>query len=101
MRPLLTTLFTLMFCIYVQGQLVLNEFSQGSSGNKEYMEFVVTGTRTCTDSTADLRGWMIDDQNGWYGGLGTGISSGHFRFALTDNWQLNVRSTARGAASAR
>jgi gliding motility-associated-like protein len=77
----------LMFCARAQGQLILNEFSQGSSGNKEYMEFVVTGTKTCTDSTADLRGWIVDDQNGWYGGLGTGISPGHFRFAITANWQ--------------
>ncbi len=79
--------FLLVFsCQYTQAQLVLNEFSQGSSGSKEYIELVVTGTKTCTDSTADLRGWIIDDQNGWYSGLGTGISSGHFRFALIDNW---------------
>jgi hypothetical protein len=69
-----------------RSQLVLNEFSQGASGSKEYIELVVTGQRTCTDSTADLRGWIIDDQNGWYGGLSTAISTGHFRFANADNW---------------
>jgi gliding motility-associated-like protein len=70
-----------------KAQLIINEFSQGSSGTQEYMEFVVVGTRTCTDSTADLRGWIFDDQCGWYGGSGTGIATGHHRFANVANWQ--------------
>ncbi|HEY0057567.1 MAG TPA: gliding motility-associated C-terminal domain-containing protein [Flavisolibacter sp.] len=72
-------------CSY--GQLVCNEFSQGENGSKEYIELVVTGKRTCRDSVADLRGWIIDDQNGWYGGLETGISTGHFRFKDTAAWE--------------
>src|SRR5438067_10220396 len=65
-------------------QLVVNEFSQGPSGNEEYIELVVVGTRTCNDSTADLRNWIIDDQNGWYST--SAIQQGHLRFANIANW---------------
>ncbi|WP_165917267.1 gliding motility-associated C-terminal domain-containing protein [Flaviaesturariibacter aridisoli] len=68
--------------------LVLNELSQGqTSSQKEYFEFVVAGTRTCTDSTLDLRGWIFDDNNGWIAtGSGTGIAAGAMRFANVANW---------------
>ena len=66
---------------------MLNEVSQGPSGTKEYIERVVLGTRTCTDSTADLRGWTIDDNNGWLGaGTGQGIAQGCMRFSNSNNW---------------
>jgi gliding motility-associated-like protein len=64
--------------------LVINEFSQGNTGNREYIEIVVAGNRTCTDSTADIRGWIVDDQNGWYGN--TNSSQGHYRFKDMVNW---------------
>lgn len=64
--------------------LVINEFSQGDAGSREYIELLVVGHRTCSDSTADIRGWIVDDQNGWYGG--TNISSGHYRFANAPQW---------------
>src|ERR1700760_1780609 len=71
-----------------RAQLVLNEVSQGSSGTKEYVELVVVGTKTCTDSTADLRGWIIDDNNGWLGsGTGQGIAQGCMRFSQSATWQ--------------
>ncbi|RYY67511.1 MAG: T9SS type B sorting domain-containing protein [Chitinophagaceae bacterium] len=68
--------------------LVLNELSQGqTSSQKEYFEFVVAGTRTCTDSTLDLRNWIFDDNNGWIAtGSGTGIAAGAMRFANVANW---------------
>jgi uncharacterized protein YjdB len=68
--------------------LVLNELSQGrTSSQKEYFEFVVAGTRTCTDSTLDLRGWIFDDNNGWVAaGSGNGIATGAMRFANVANW---------------
>ena len=75
-----------LFVVANAQQLVVNEFSQGGSGNKEYIELVVVGTRTCTDSTMDIRKWVVDDQNGWYGGSGTGIAQGHYRFADHLNW---------------
>ena len=74
----------LAFTNRVTAQLVVNEFSQGASGNKEYIELVVKGTRTCNDSCADIRGWMFDDNNGWYGT--TAISPGSFRFKNDPNW---------------
>ncbi|BAV08410.1 gliding motility-associated C-terminal domain-containing protein [Filimonas lacunae] len=83
--PLLV--FFLLAANFAYSQLILNEVSQGSSGTKEYFEFVVVGTRTCTDSTADLRGWIIDDNNGWIqAGSGNGIAQGNIRFANVSNW---------------
>jgi gliding motility-associated-like protein len=65
-------------------QLLVNEFSQGASGSKEYIEFAVQGQRTCIDSCADIRGWLFDDNNGWYG---SGASSqGYYRFKHHSNW---------------
>ncbi|MFB6456352.1 Ig-like domain-containing protein [Chitinophaga sp. Hz27] len=83
-------LIPLIFCFLSTNAqfkgLVVNEFSQGDAGTKEYFELVVAGTRTCTQTTADIRGWIFDDQNGWYGGTGTGIAQGHMRFANDPNW---------------
>jgi len=68
-------------------QLRINEVSQGTSGTKEYAEFVVVGTRTCSDSCADLRNWIIDDNNGWLGaGSGQGIATGCMRFSSDPVW---------------
>jgi gliding motility-associated-like protein len=64
--------------------LIVNEFSQGNTGNREYIEIVVVGNRTCTDSTADIRGWIFDDQNGWYGNNNS--TQGHYRFRDVTNW---------------
>lgn len=65
-------------------QLVINEISQGTSGNKEYVELVVKGTRSCGDTSADLRGWIVDDNCGWFGTAA--ISQGCYRFANTPSW---------------
>jgi len=86
MRWLLTAL-AILFFLHSQAQfsgLVVNEFSQGDAGNREYIELLVYGTRTCTDSTADLRGWIVDDQSGWYGI--TNASPGHYRFSNNVQW---------------
>ncbi|MBX2887391.1 MAG: gliding motility-associated C-terminal domain-containing protein [Ferruginibacter sp.] len=74
------------FSAIAQSTLIVNEISQGTNNTKEYVEFVVIGTRTCTDSTADLRNWIFDDHNGWYGGSGTGIAAGHYRFKNISEW---------------
>ncbi len=76
----------LSFSAIAQSNLIVNEISQGTNNTKEYVEFVVIGTRTCTDSTADLRNWIFDDHNGWYGGSGTGIAAGHYRFKNIPEW---------------
>ncbi|XZF13181.1 gliding motility-associated C-terminal domain-containing protein [Chitinophagaceae bacterium MMS25-I14] len=83
--PLLIALS--LFSFSAKAQLIINEISQGNSGNREFVEFVVNGTRTCTDSCLDLRGWIIDDNGGWYGsGSGQGIATGCVRFANLSNW---------------
>lgn len=74
----------LAFGPLAQAQIVVNEFSQGASGNKEYIEFVVKGQPTCSNNCSDLRGWIFDDNNGWYGG--TAISPGCYRFKNDPNW---------------
>lgn len=86
-------LFLLSLCFFfvsggASAQLIINEFSQGNSGNREYIELVVVGTRTCSgDSCIDIRGWIIDDNNGWFGaGTGQGIAIGHMRFSNAPNW---------------
>lgn len=86
MYRLLTSLCLLMvFQAQAQFQgLVVNEFSQGNGGNREYIELLVVGNRTCTDSTADIRGWIFDDQNGWYGN--SNGTPGHYRFKNDPNW---------------
>ena len=78
-------LLLLSFSTKAQFQgLIVNEFSQGNTGNREYIEIVVVGNRTCTDSTADIRGWIFDDQNGWYGNSNS--TQGHYRFRDVTNW---------------
>lgn len=77
-------LLCLVLSFKAQAQLVVNEFSQGASGNKEYIELVVYGQRTCNDSCADIRGWIFDDNNGWWGA--TAISVGCYRFKDDPNW---------------
>ncbi|PSK95151.1 gliding motility-associated C-terminal domain-containing protein [Taibaiella chishuiensis] len=85
LKSLLSALLICLCCsLSTQAQLIVNEFSQGASGNKEYIELVVLGQRTCNDSCADIRGWIFDDNNGWYGT--TAISPGCYRFKNDPNW---------------
>lgn len=66
-------------------QLVLNEFSNGTSGSKEFYELVTVGT---PGTTVDIRNWMIDDHSGFYGcGSGNGIAAGHVRFSNNNQWK--------------
>ena len=88
LRKLTVVIFCLCASYHVNAQLVLNEMSQGQSGTKEYIELVVIGSRSCTDTTADIRNWVIDDNNGWLGAAtGQGIAQGCMRFANSANWQ--------------
>ncbi|WP_118975660.1 T9SS type B sorting domain-containing protein [Taibaiella koreensis] len=88
MRLFLLTLCCLFLVSRTSAQLIINEFSQGNSGSREYIELVVAGTRNCSgDSCMDIRGWIIDDNNGWCGaGAGQGIAIGHMRFTNDPNW---------------
>jgi gliding motility-associated-like protein len=86
MRFVLTSILIFVF-LHAQAQfkgLIVNEFSQGNTGSREYIELLVVGKRTCRDSTADIRGWIIDDQNGWYGT--TNGADGHYRLRDIPQW---------------
>lgn len=69
--------------------LIINEWSNGSSGNQEYYEFVVAGQ---CGTTVDIRGYILDDNNGTfttpsaYSGTSSGIAPGHFRFSYVAQW---------------
>ncbi len=81
--------FILLMPFSVFAQLVINEISQGESGSKEYVELVVIGDNTgCSTDSVDIRGWIIDDNNGWHAaGSGNGIAQGHMRFANIPQWE--------------
>lgn len=83
---ILALLLTLFFSIecFSQG-LIINEFSQGEGGTKEYIELLVVSDDKCTP--VDLRGWIIDDNNGVFGtGSGRGIASGHLKLTNDPLW---------------
>ncbi len=69
--------------------LIINEWSNGASGNQEYYEFVVAGQ--CGE-LVDIRGFILDDNNGtfttpaFYSGTPSGIAPGHFRFSFAAQW---------------
>ncbi|TDH21252.1 gliding motility-associated C-terminal domain-containing protein [Segetibacter sp. 3557_3] len=70
-----------------RSRLEVNEFSQGTSGNKEYIELIVVGPKDCIDTTMNIAHWIVDDQNGWFAqGAGAAISGGHYRFRDTVIW---------------
>ena len=75
--------------LFTQG-VIVNELSNGNSGGREYIELVAigpTGSEPC--GPVDLRGFIIDDNNGDFsGGPGSnmGIAFGHLRFSPTGPW---------------
>lgn len=83
----LVTIVIVVCCFQLNAQgLVLNEMSNGTSGSREFMEFVVEGA-PCTN--IDLRGWIIDDNNGDFACgpcANTGIATGHLRLANIAQW---------------
>ncbi|MBK6902654.1 MAG: hypothetical protein IPH04_07530 [Saprospirales bacterium] len=95
-KPLLSILAIFSLPTLIQAQpagLVVNEVSQGSTSAREFAELVVVGP-PC--STVDIRGWILDDNNGDFidcagpntGALpGTGIAPGHVRFKFDPIWQ--------------
>ncbi len=71
------------------GYLIVNEVSNGADGQTEYVELLVLSDGTC--NPVDLRGYILDDNNGdfsdeTHGICNTGISAGHNRFKHIDQW---------------
>lgn len=70
--------------------LIINEVSNGPSGNKEYVEFVVvsdTITFDCYNTNppcVDIRGWIFDDNSGYHGS--GGVAAGAVRFSQDNLW---------------
>lgn len=91
MKHFLSLISALVF-VTTQAQLVVNEASQGASGSQEYVELLVIGNPVCGSSnTVDLRGWIIDDNNGWHAtGAGMGVAAGHVKFDSIAQW-ANVK----------
>lgn len=86
LRKFFSTIFILISALNLSAQLVINEVNQGPGGNppNEYIELLVVGTKTCTDSCANLQNWILDDNNGFFGS--NGIAGGHIRFNSDPQW---------------
>lgn len=94
LRVLASLIALISFKSYSQ-QLVINEVSQGN-GTEEYVEFVVVGNPTCQTPVPciDLRGYVIDDNNGTFAsGSGMGIAPGAVRFANDPFWSCVPQGT--------
>ncbi|MBM3430536.1 MAG: hypothetical protein FJX99_06090, partial [Bacteroidetes bacterium] len=71
--------------------LIINEFSNGPFDEQEYIEFIVVDDDAfydCGNTTPpciDIRGWIIDDNNGYHGP--DGIAGGCNRFSYDPFWQ--------------
>ncbi|MFM7668405.1 MAG: hypothetical protein ACKO7D_09505, partial [Bacteroidota bacterium] len=74
----LNLLISILFCLisvfcYFSQTLIINEFSNGPFGAQEYIEFIVVDDNAfynCGNTTppcVDIRGWIIDDNNGYHG----------------------------------
>lgn len=76
-------LFVLLFTFnnsYSQG-LIINEISNGTSGTKEFIEFLVVGSTSQPTGLVDIRNWVFDDNNGDFeASTGAGVAAGHYRF---------------------
>ena len=88
--------FLLVISIFFSSQftfsqtLIMNEVSNGTSGNQEYVEFIVvdaTATYDCNQITPpciDIRGWIFDDNSGYHGAVG--VAAGAVRFSFDPLW---------------
>jgi hypothetical protein len=83
-------IFACFFCENVTAQgiergLIINEFSNGTSGSREYMEFLVIG---CPGEKIDIRLWLFDDNSGYFSPTTSqGIATGHMRFTNDPQWE--------------
>lgn len=95
LKQLLFTSFlflTLISSTHAQ-KLLINEISQGISGNTEFIELLVNTANPgqCPDANecVDIRGWIFDDNNGYFSNnvlTGTGVAQGAMRFSNDPMW---------------
>lgn len=70
------------FAANAQG-LLLNEVSNGATGtNQEFVEMIVMGDPLAPLAPVDLRGWILDDNNGSFLPA-NGVAPGHFRISTS------------------
>jgi hypothetical protein len=70
------------FVATAQG-LLLNEVSNGATGtNQEFVEMIVMGDPLLPLAPVDLRGWILDDNNGSFLPA-NGVAPGHFRISTS------------------
>lgn len=83
---LLTGIVIFLSSKSIAQNIYINEVSQGASGAREYVEFIVVGEPLCTNqqSCLDLRGVVFDDNDGSFGSAG--VAAGAMRFANTSFW---------------
>ena len=94
LRQNILILFFLSNVCVTSQTLVINEISQGPSGSKEYVEFLVipTGPNNPCQQNAnclDLRGWIFDDNNTYFtpgSTSGVGLAQGSLRFSNSAFW---------------
>jgi gliding motility-associated-like protein len=74
-------------------KLLINEVSQGVSGNTEFIELIVNTANPgqCPDpeECVDIRNWIFDDNNGYFSNndlTGTGFAQGSMRFSNNVFW---------------
>lgn len=72
------------FTSHAQG-LIVNEVSTGPASQvaQEYIELLVVGSAADPTGPVDVRGWIIDDNNGDFSPVNTEISDGHLRIKAT------------------
>ena len=90
-KLLLLVVVLLVSTAFSNGQtLIINEVSNGPSGNMEYVEFVVIDNAVVYDCTSqtppciDIRGWIFDDNSGYHNSVG--VATGCVRFADDPLW---------------
>ena len=94
LRQNILILFFLSNVCVLSQTLVINEISQGPSGSKEYVEFLVVPTgaiNPCQPNAncLDLRGWIFDDNNSYFtpgSTSGVGLAQGSLRFSNSAFW---------------
>ena len=93
LKGLLVQILVLLYFTNFSAQtLIINEVSQGETGNMEFIEFVVVDDAAvydCGDSSPpaiDIRGWIIDDNNGYHSPLSQGVATGAVRFSNDALW---------------
>ncbi len=67
-------------CSFSQSSgIIINEFSNGPSGSREWVELLVVGDPLNPTANVDLTGWIFDDNNGIFeaNSAGVGIAQGH------------------------